>query len=874
MTNPKFSIIISVYNVEKYLRETLESVVNQTLKDIEIICINDGSTDNSLNILDEYARKDSRIKVINQENQGLASSRNNALNIATGEYFLCVDSDDYIRKDSLELVYKKAKNMDLDMLSFGGTNFDDKTRKDLGNPYYEFKYLPAGFNTNCFTYKNCIHFITKMAVSSCLTAYRLDFIKKNYIEFPAGLCFEDNVFFCKALLNAKRCGILNEKLYFRRIHNASITQNWEKHFGDYLKITDLVLSYLKNINIDYSIWSQYEKYYIEGCINLFNNYPTKTRSLHYESLRSLAEKYNKIYLPCILKPLKPLEKIFSIKNNVLGCRKNLAVCGVEIKIKASKLREKKRLLELEKNTAKLSSRLLACENQLNKIETCYKNMIEKTTPHPELKNISVDIVSHCNLNCQCCDHFSPLAEKSFANIDIFEKDINRLSEISNATLDVLKLMGGEPLLHPKLKYVNRELEKTGLNVNNYIIGNNNDKNLQLVIKKYPQILNKIEERHYLYRNKLEKIFSIKNNPITCHKVITICGLKIKIKSNKLKQKKQIKNLEKNIESEIKALNNQIKQQIKKANYTINSNYEISACRRFYSEIENGNLIKDYKNLIKSLDNDSIEQISKILSRIQLIAISQESNFDIFSKEEIEQINKVKNSMIQGTIQLSDDCWAYNKYLLPINHFEPSVFYYRHNIDCLKNLKTIKDRDIIDVGGFIGDSAIVFEDFTDKKIYTFEPVNENYNNILKTIKLNNSSKIVPVKTGLGSKEEDVEIYLQDSGSSINRILNKDASIEIIHNSTLDKFVEENNLNVGLIKVDIEGYEQEFLKGAIKTIKTQKPSLLISIYHNASDFFKIKPLIESWDLGYSFQIVKPIDGSVRGEILLIAEYFEGN
>ena len=88
---PKISLIIAVYNVERYLRECLDSVVNQTLKDIEIICVNDGSTDNSLNILKEYAKKDERIKIITQENQGLACSRNNALKIATGEYVLCVD---------------------------------------------------------------------------------------------------------------------------------------------------------------------------------------------------------------------------------------------------------------------------------------------------------------------------------------------------------------------------------------------------------------------------------------------------------------------------------------------------------------------------------------------------------------------------------------------------------------------------------------------------------------------------------------------------------------------------------------------------------------------------------------------------------------
>ena len=98
---PKFSIIIPVYNVEKYLVECLESIVNQSFKDFEVICVNDGSTDNSLEILQKYAENDERFKVLNQENQGQGIARNNALNIANGEYILFVDPDDFIELNML-----------------------------------------------------------------------------------------------------------------------------------------------------------------------------------------------------------------------------------------------------------------------------------------------------------------------------------------------------------------------------------------------------------------------------------------------------------------------------------------------------------------------------------------------------------------------------------------------------------------------------------------------------------------------------------------------------------------------------------------------------------------------------------------------------
>ena len=99
---PKISVIVPVYKVEKFLPKCLESLINQTLKDIEIICINDGSPDNSLKILEEYAKKDSRIKIINQKNAGPSVARNNGMSAASGEYIGFVDSDDWIDLDFYE----------------------------------------------------------------------------------------------------------------------------------------------------------------------------------------------------------------------------------------------------------------------------------------------------------------------------------------------------------------------------------------------------------------------------------------------------------------------------------------------------------------------------------------------------------------------------------------------------------------------------------------------------------------------------------------------------------------------------------------------------------------------------------------------------
>ena len=249
-----------------------------------------------------------------------------------------------------------------------------------------------------------------------------------------------------------------------------------------------------------------------------------------------------------------------------------------------------------------------------------------------------------------------------------------------------------------------------------------------------------------------------------------------------------------------------------------------------------------------------------------------SFYDIFTQEEQDIIKDLKKEFDNEIIKLSDNCFAYRNYLLPINHFEKSVFHYKHQLEDLKDVNKFKNKDIIDVGAFVGDSALVFSEYTNKKVYSFEPVNKNYNLILKTIELNDCKNIIPVKCGLGSSEMTQKISIDNSCSSINQPLQRVQDFEEIEITTLDKYVQENNLDVGLIKVDTEGYEQEFLKGAIETIKKFKPTLLISIYHNASDFFDIKPLIESWNLNYTFKIVRPVDGGILCETLLIAEQTE--
>jgi len=197
-----------------------------------------------------------------------------------------------------------------------------------------------------------------------------------------------------------------------------------------------------------------------------------------------------------------------------------------------------------------------------------------------------------------------------------------------------------------------------------------------------------------------------------------------------------------------------------------------------------------------------------------------------------------------------------KFILPVDYeYALSVYKYDSGLCFLEphTLKQIENKDIIDGGAFIGDSAIVFNKYNPAKIFSFEPDKDNFRILQETVKLNNLEHIIiPVNKGLGDKEEEIILYGQGPGAStMNKSCSEFSTIKV---TTIDSFVKENNLSVGLIKLDIEGFELETIQSSIQTIKEHKPLLLISLYHQPKDFFEIKPLIESLNLNYNFMIRK--------------------
>ena len=294
-----------------------------------------------------------------------------------------------------------------------------------------------------------------------------------------------------------------------------------------------------------------------------------------------------------------------------------------------------------------------------------------------------------------------------------------------------------------------------------------------------------------------------------------------------------------------------------------------------------NFMKEYRKmprkeawlaLIQGLDTKSIDVLSKCLTRMDLVEKKKYIPLDLFTEEEKERWIDVKQNFFENILSFGNDCYCYQHYLLPVRNFEIDVFYDKYGMELLHSPDKLVDKDIIDAGAYIGDSALFLQEYTTQKVYAFEPEDDNYNSLLRTIQLNDSSRIIPEKLALGEKKGKKRISKEGMASSM-RCISKSKAFQTVQAITIDQYVRENNLNVGLIKLDVEGFEQKVLHGALKTIKSQKPILLVSIYHNANDFFRIKPWIDSLNLGYSFKIFKPTNTAILCGTLLIAEAING-
>ena len=262
----EISIVIPVYNVEEFLEECLDSIINQTFKDIEIICINDGSTDGSLDILKKYALNDDRFIIISQENGGHAVATNKGIDIAKGKYLFLMDSDDILELTAFEETYNYAEEKNVDFLIFQALNYVMDEDRYYKSDLYSLNKLINAVGDKIFNYQDVCNLIFDIPVTPWSKLYKTDFIKKYGAKYPEGLVFDDNIFFFEILFNAERIAIYEKYLFKRRWYTYSSTTLGDERFMDSIDINNLTIDLFK----EYGVFEYHKKELYNRKVNLAN----------------------------------------------------------------------------------------------------------------------------------------------------------------------------------------------------------------------------------------------------------------------------------------------------------------------------------------------------------------------------------------------------------------------------------------------------------------------------------------------------------------------------------------------------------------------------------------------------------------------------
>lgn len=268
---PLVSIVIPVFNVENYIKECLDSVIAQTYPNIEILCVDDCGTDQSIEIVKAYAKKDNRIKILkHNENRGLPVARNSGINEAKGEFIFFLDSDDYISVNTIHELVKKALDSQVDITLCDSTAFlDKKYRKESLDNYISQlnSFLVANYDSLNVTEENYYSSLSKVSCVSWGKLFKTKFIKDHHLKFiDYKVLHEDNGFQAKFLACKPRITCVHKKLYFYRIRENSITQstsNKAKKFNNLkLSIQDAI-SFIKNSNSPSLAYELRDFYYVQ-----------------------------------------------------------------------------------------------------------------------------------------------------------------------------------------------------------------------------------------------------------------------------------------------------------------------------------------------------------------------------------------------------------------------------------------------------------------------------------------------------------------------------------------------------------------------------------------------------------------------------------
>lgn len=806
---PKVSILVAVYNIEKYLKECLDSLLKQTLKDIEIICVDNASTDSSLSILFDYYQRDPRVTIIeHKKNEGLPGSRNTALRYLNGKYFSFVDGDDICDPQMFEKLYDKAEKLDADIVTCSVKGFYES----LDNQYFHRplewygesdKLLPLSMRPQQL-----------MEPAAWCKLFKTAYIKQlDYFEFRDNTCsWEDVPAMTSAFIQTNRIATVQEALYFyRQRSSGNLSSNMgRRHIDDFIsgvrkqqeilsnhEYTDeLVNSYIEEFKLLFAEWvlskinthdipyffhhvgkifKLRDKKYLE---RVFSQYPKRKKLYFIIKSRSAAAYWSGKKVYGFLKNFKSsIKKTFNIKR-----------------------------VDVYWTLHKGPFRVMIFRRKYYEQTISWYN----GTLH-ELKSTSENLLHYNNMLCQ--------EKKDLANrVNKFDREIRRLRNIE-----------GE---------LTEQIENLNLEVQQYITENKKLSQEISCEKTSKQAL--IQEKQALIQDKQALIQE--------NQIVTL-------------QKQSYWN---DIQS--------FKQEFDGFYHAVWNTGWVNVWKRYYWE-NYSLIQDKIEQLKGSMDYVSLDVIDRQCYRMfRLLPMQEDSNLfrydhqHIYTKEELEGASE----MLDESVFRNKYCIPENEHLeVSVFKFKCGLTMLPDNItqqikgrDIIDGGAYWGDSALI-FSEYSPNKIYSFEPQPE----TFEKL---LNTIKKN---GLGEKIIPEQFGLGITREIGNLYTKGMASGANLsgiepvVSAKDMQVDEVQITSIDEFSATRNLSVGLIKLDIEGNELDAIKGAVEVIKRDKPILAISIYHTPKDFFEIKPLIDKLNLGYKFMVRKLVYHDLVSEIMLL-------
>lgn len=644
---PKVSVIIPFNNVENYIEECLNSVLSQTLDDIEVILINDASTDRTLEIVEWYLQKDSRIKLINiNERKGQGFARNRGIEIATGEYIGFVDSDDFIESDMFECLYNSAKTNNTDISMCQVREYDDINENYITSDYYSLACL-SSFQNDIFSAEDTKNNILDINVALWNKIYKREYLNNIGEKFPEGFIYEDLPFFFGTYLPAKRIQIVWKNLYSYRINRKNSTmQQFNNKILDRLPMVSLTYEKLKKVPYLSDLKQKIQAWIIN---DLFHRYSLLKENYHKEFFFQMKKIFQSLEIENIKddywKKVYHFQGYLLVMNNTFEDFNN-KVFTEYLDIHKVEDRLRSEMIGIEEIDTRFNSVYQEITKNYKYTEDLFSEIKDKNSEFSnEIKKVSEDLElnkkelysniekNNINIEQKTDSRISQVYEEITKNYkyteELFSKlneddlriynkiEENKLSLLQNTDLKISQIYEE---ITKNYKYteelVQRNLDKLDSKINLDLESNYNNINKRIE-EKAKYLYNDIKDLSYVLQNNFEELGNEQNK-------ISELSTKIVLEVENLKQENEVK---------ISALRKEYKEIIFSKVQNISNNLE-----QFDTEIKNH--IDIIQKQLETEKQQNIRNVEELKFKFNIILEEQQKQY----KEEIENLKKQMQEM--------------------------------------------------------------------------------------------------------------------------------------------------------------------------------------------------------------------------------------